>query len=102
MAFAREFFDLQYTFAESVRDLSGEPLPAGYVASARPLRGAFRSMPPWGQFVDRRGELRRPRAEAFLGALGRATSLAHVAACFPFQALHTTAPAHRFLASYGV
>jgi hypothetical protein len=76
--------------------------PPDYVSSARPVHGAFRSMPLWGQFLNRRGEIRKPMAESFLDALARTSKLGDLEGCFPFQALTATAPASEFYDFYGV
>lgn len=76
--------------------------PPAYVSSARPVQGAFRSMPLWGQFLDRRGQIRESMAEPFLNAVARTSKLGDLAACFPFQALTVTAPAREFFDFYGV
>lgn len=70
--------------------------PDAYVSSARPMEGAFQSMPLWGQFVDRRGEVRAPIAAAFLEALSETSNLGDVGSCFPLQALTVRAPARVF------
>jgi hypothetical protein len=70
--------------------------PDAYVSSARPLEGAFQSMPLWGQFVDRRGEVRPPMAAAFREALSETSNLGDVGRCFPLQALAVRAPARVF------
>jgi hypothetical protein len=76
--------------------------PPGYASAARPIRGGFRSMPLWGQFLDRHGELRRSLAEKFQSALVQTSELGDVGACFPFQALTARAPAGQFYDFYGV
>lgn len=76
--------------------------PPAYVATARPIRGAFRSMALWGQFVDRRGEARTSMAESCLGALAKTSSLDDLGKCFPFQALAVTAPVREFSDFYGI
>ena len=76
--------------------------PPAYVASARPIRNAFRSMPLWGQFLNRRGEIREPTSKAFLNALAQAPSLSEVGRCFPLQALGVSAPAREFADFYGI
>ncbi len=76
--------------------------PPGYVSTARPIRGAFRSMALWGQFVNRRGEVRGSAAVAFLEALARTLDPGDLGKCFPFQALTARAPAGEFYDFYGV
>lgn len=76
--------------------------PPAYVSSARPIRGAFRSMPLWGQFLDRRGTVRSPISEPFLRAIAHASSLGDLGECFPLQALAVAAPAHEFYRFYGL
>jgi hypothetical protein len=76
--------------------------PPGYASSGRPIRGGFRSMPLWGQFLNRRGEVRESMARSFLKALAETSDLSDVGNCFPFQALTLTAPARQFYDFYGV
>jgi hypothetical protein len=76
--------------------------PPAYVSSARPIRRAYRSMPLWGQFVDRRGEIRQSMAESFLNALADTAKLDDLGSCFPLQALTVTAPAREFFDFYGI
>ncbi len=70
--------------------------PPDYVSSARPIQGAFRSMPLWGQFLNRRGEVRESMAESFLNTLATTSKLGDLGRCFPLQALTVTAPAREF------
>jgi hypothetical protein len=44
-------------------------------------------MPLWGQFLDRRGEVRESVARTFLWRLERQTSLDGLDRCFPLQVL---------------
>lgn len=76
--------------------------PPGYVASALPIQNAFRSMPLWGQFLDRRGELREPRSTSFFDALAQTSRLGDVSKCFPLQALAVSARASQFYDFYEV
>jgi hypothetical protein len=76
--------------------------PPGYASTARPIQGGFRSMPLWGQFINRRGEVREPVAGSFLGALAQTSDLGDVGDCFPFRALTATAPAREFCDFYEV
>jgi hypothetical protein len=76
--------------------------PSGYASSGRPIAGGFRSMPLWGQFLDRRGEVRNARSKSFLSALAKASDFSDVPKCFPLQALRVTAPARDFYDFYGV
>ena len=76
--------------------------PPVYVATATPIQGAFRSMALWGQFINRRGEVRESVAAPFLRALAKASDLGDVGDCFPFQALTARAPASEFYDFYEV
>jgi hypothetical protein len=76
--------------------------PPAYVSSARPIQSAFRSMPLWGQFLDRRGEIRESMAASFLQALAKTSKLDGLDGCFPFQALAVTTPAREFFDFYGM
>lgn len=76
--------------------------PPVYLASARPIRHAFRSMPLWGQFLDRRGGVRPSMSRRFLDRLARASTPGDLEACFPFRALAVTAPAWQLHPFYGV
>jgi hypothetical protein len=74
--------------------------PQGYVSTARPIRGGFRSMALWGQFLDRRGEVRASMSEPFLKALGESSTLDDLGESFPFHALSVTAPVRLFREFY--
>jgi hypothetical protein len=76
--------------------------PPGYVSTASPIRGAFRSMALWGQFLDRRGEVRRPATAAFRAALARASDPGDLEACFPLQPLTVRASVGEFHDFYEV
>jgi len=160
MVFSKEFFDVQFSFAEKVRALSGMPLenallgytnfyvrfglgrefeprhptwqaylaglraaedarewtyrftsrldayrrlfPPMYGLSARVLRGRFRSMPLWGQFVNYRGQVKETMTRPFLRSLAQHSSLAGLDECFPFQVLTVGASAEQFYDFYGV
>ncbi len=67
--------------------------PPAYLATARPITGRFRHMPLWGQFLDRRGEVREPLARQFLERLDRQTGLDDLDGCFPFPVLRVEASA---------
>lgn len=76
--------------------------PASYLATARPLRGRFRHMPLWGQFVNRRGEIREDAARELRARLRRLPHAEEADACFPSPLLSLEAPARDFCAFYGV
>ena len=72
--------------------------PPAYLATARALPDRFRHMPLWGQFVDRRGGVRKKPARQFLERVERAAGVADLGACFPLQPLGLEAPADEFYA----
>jgi len=76
--------------------------PMPYLATARVLRGRFRHMPLWGQFLDRRGEVKERVARGFLERVGRLSSLEGLDQCFPLHVLGLEASAAEFYAFYGV
>jgi len=76
--------------------------PSGYTSTSLPIRGGFRSMPLWGQFLNFRGEVRESMASPFARALAQTSNLGRLNECFPFQALAARAPAHQFYDFYGV
>jgi hypothetical protein len=76
--------------------------PARYASTAVPIRGGYRSMPLWGQFLDRRGHVRAQLEEPFLRATSRSSSLEGLEHCFPFRALSVSSPASEFYHFYGV
>ena len=76
--------------------------PPSYLATARPLRGRFRSMPLWGQFLNRDGELREDAAREFRTRLARQSDADALDACFPLQVFSLEAPAEAFYACYGI
>ncbi len=59
-------------------------------------------MPLWGQFVNRRGEIKTDMARQLLDRLGRQSSLEGLDRCFPLQVLTVEAPVQEFYAFYGV
>lgn len=75
--------------------------PASYLATAAVVHGRFRSMPLWGQFLNRHGTLNEPRARQLLERLGRHSSLEGLDECFPFQVLGLEAPVREFYDFYG-
>ena len=76
--------------------------PASYLSTAHVLRGRFQHMPLWGQFVNRRGEIRESVKHRFLERLERQTSLDDLDRCFPFQVLSLEVSALEFYQFYGV
>lgn len=76
--------------------------PRSYLATARVLLGRFRHMPLWGQFVDRRGEIKHALAHRFLERLRRQSSTADLDQVFPMPMLIVEAPAEDFYAHFGV
>ena len=76
--------------------------PSRYLVTARVIRGRFQRMPLWGQFVNRRGQLREHVAQELLERLGRQSSPEGLDECFPFQVLGVEAGASEFYDFYGV
>lgn len=76
--------------------------PSVYGRSARIIRGRFRSMPLWGQFVDYRGQVKDSMTTPFLKSVAQHSGLARLDECFPFQVLTVQAPAQHFYDFYGV
>jgi len=76
--------------------------PPAYLATARVLRGRFRHMPLWGQFLDRHGAVRENLARRFLDRLERHSSLDDLERCFPLQVLTVQAPVQSFYDFYAI
>jgi hypothetical protein len=76
--------------------------PPAYLATARVLPGRYRHMPLWGQFVDRRGEVREKPAAELRARLTRQSSLESLDECFPLQVLGLEAPVSEFYDFFGV
>jgi hypothetical protein len=76
--------------------------PPAYVSSARAVRGRFRSMPLWGQFLDYRGRVKEALNGAFLETLSKQTTITNLDECFPFSVLAVEASAHQFYDHYDV
>ena len=76
--------------------------PESYLATARAIRGRFRHMPLWGQFVNRHGAVREDMARQFRERLAGRSTLEDLDRCFPFQVLALEAPAGDFSRFYGV
>ena len=76
--------------------------PPAYLGTARAIGGRFRHMPLWGQFLDRRGEVRADPAREFLGRLDRLTGLDDLDRCFPLSVLALDASALEFYHFYRI
>ena len=76
--------------------------PPAYLSTARVLPGRYRHMPLWGQFVDRRGEVREKPAAELRARLMRQSSLESLDECFPLQVLGLEAPVSEFYDFFGV
>jgi hypothetical protein len=76
--------------------------PVSYVTTARVLSDRFKSMPLWGQFLDRYGHLKASMTHPFLERLERQSSLERLNECFPFQVLAVEAPVSAFYDFYGI
>ncbi|MBI2202636.1 MAG: hypothetical protein HYU41_02105 [Candidatus Rokubacteria bacterium] len=61
--------------------------PPSYLAAARVIGRRFQHMPLWGQFVDRRGEIKAAMTRPFLERLERQSTLDGLDQCFPLQVL---------------
>ncbi len=75
--------------------------PPAYLATARPLKEAFRYMPLWGQFVTRSGALREAAAQELRTRVARWSAGEDLAGCFPLQALAVEAPVAEFHRFFG-
>ncbi len=76
--------------------------PGPYLATARVIHGRFRHMPLWGQFLDRRGEVKASVALEFLERLRHQSRLQDLDQCFPLPVLGLEASATEFFTFYGV
>jgi hypothetical protein len=76
--------------------------PVSYVATARVLSDRFQSMPLWGQFLDRHGDIKERMTRPFLERLERQGSVERLHECFPFQVLTVEAPVRAFYDFYGL
>jgi hypothetical protein len=76
--------------------------PPSYLATARVIDHRFRSMPLWGQFLDRRGEIREPARREFLERLERQSTMDRLDLCFPLQVLALEASATEFYDFYRI
>jgi hypothetical protein len=76
--------------------------PSVYIATARTLFGRFQSMPLWGQFLDRTGEVRPEPKGEFLERLERQRDLEGLSTCFPLQVLALESSALPFYDFYAL
>jgi hypothetical protein len=76
--------------------------PPAYVATARVVDGRFRTMPLWGQFVDRAGGLRAAPVAELRARLARQATVDGLDRCFPLRVLAVEAPIAEFYAFFGV
>jgi len=70
--------------------------PPSYLATARVISQRFRSMPLWGQFLDRHGEIRERARRDFLDRLGQQSGMDRLDLCFPLQVRSLEASATEF------
>jgi hypothetical protein len=80
----------------------GRCYPPAYAASAHRVPPRYANMPLWGQFLDRRGNLREQPTQVFLQRLAQTERFDDLAGCFPLQALAVEAPIEVFYAFYEV
>ena len=76
--------------------------PVSYLATAHVIDHRFQHMPPWGQFVNRHGEIKKSMTRQLLERLERQSSLDGLDQCFPFQVLAVESSALDFYEFYGV
>jgi len=76
--------------------------PVSYVTTARVISDRFQSMPLWGQFLDRHGDIKERMTRPFLERLERQGSVERLHECFPFQVLTVEAPVREFYDFYGI
>ena len=76
--------------------------PGSYIATARALSDRFQSMPLWGQFLDRHGDIKESMTRPFLECLQRQVSVERLHECFPLQVLTVEAPVREFYDCYGI
>ncbi len=76
--------------------------PDSYISTSRVLDNRFRSMPLWGQFLDRHGCVKESMTRPFLERLARQKSLENLHECFPLQVIRVDAPVEEFYAFYGI
>jgi len=62
---------------------------------------AFQFFPLWGQFVDRRGQIKEDISELFLERLNQQRSFDGIEKCFPFQVLALERSVEDFYKFYG-
>lgn len=76
--------------------------PPLYLQSAYVGEGEFQFISLWGQFIDRRGQLRESVVNVFLNNLERQNTLEGLKTSFPFQTLRLKSPLEYFYQFYGI
>jgi len=76
--------------------------PTSYLATAQVAPQRFQYMPLWGQFVNRRGEIKEDMAREFRRRLAHQSNVDSLDGCFPFQVLRLKAPVLTFYEWYRV
>ena len=76
--------------------------PAAYLETARAIKGRFRHMPLWGQFLNRHGETKDTVAREFLDRLRLHSTIENLDQCFAFHVLRLEAPVRSFYDFYGL
>jgi len=76
--------------------------PALYIKTARVMHRRFRHMPLWGQFLNRRREVKQDMASEFLRRLESQSNVEQLDQCFPLQVLRVEASVSAFYDFYDV
>jgi hypothetical protein len=75
--------------------------PPEYLMTARVQENSFQFFPLWGQFIDRRGQIKRDVSESFLERLNQQYSMDGIENCFPYQVLTLESAVQEFYWFYG-
>jgi hypothetical protein len=75
--------------------------PPAYLASAHVAKDEFQYLTLWGQFLDRRGQVKAPLAVHFSECLNQTRDVSDLTNCFPFQVLHLESSIQQFYSFYG-
>ena len=74
--------------------------PPSYIERGRIVRGRFRFMPLWGQFLDWRGDLKENIVEEFRKRLAEQRGMEGLDECFPFQVIEVEGSVDEFYRFY--
>ncbi|HPH97409.1 MAG TPA: hypothetical protein PKW33_21840 [Anaerolineaceae bacterium] len=76
--------------------------PPAFIATAQEMSGQFAYLPLWGQFLDKRMQVKEDLAGPFLECIKQKRSLETLESCFPFKVLYLETSIQEFYPFYKI